>query len=167
MIISSIGLVATVLIFLGAYQITMNLMSSATRGGASRDELARGLIITLLPIAIAYHLAHYLSLFAVQGQLLIPLLSDPLGQGMNLFGTADYTVNIGVISSKFLWYFSVVVIVIGHVIAVYLAHVLSINIVHNRAQALKSQYPLIVLMIGYTVVSLWIIAQPITEVRIA
>ena len=44
---------------------------------------------------------------------------------------------------------------------------LSINIVHNRAQALKSQYPLIVLMIGYTVVSLWIIAQPITEVRIA
>ncbi len=167
MVISSIGLIATVLIFLGAYQLTMNLMSSATRGGASRDELARGLIITLLPIAIAYHLAHYLSLFAVQGQLLIPLLSDPLGQGMNLFGTADYTVNIGVISSKFLWYFSVVVIVIGHVIAVYLAHVLSINIVHNRAQALKSQYPLIVLMIGYTVVSLWIIAQPITEVRIA
>ncbi len=84
-----------------------------------------------------------------------------------MFGTADYKVNIWVVSSKFLWYFSVAVIVIGHVIAVYLAHVLSMSIFSDRAQVLRSQYPMVALMIGYTVISLWIIAQPITEVRIA
>ena len=130
-------------------------------------QLAGVFVVTLLPIAVAYHLAHYLSLFAVQGQLLIPLISDPLGAGVNLLGTADYKVNIGVISSKFLWYFSVITIVLGHVVAVYLAHVLSISIFNDGAKAIKSQYPMVLLMIGYTVISLWIIAQPITEVRIA
>lgn len=167
MLISTVGIVVTVAIFLAAYQVTMSFMSIVTRGVTSSDDLARMFVVTLLPIAVAYHLAHYLSLFAVQGQLLIPLLSDPLGRGVDLFGTADYKVNIGVVSSKFLWYFSVAVIVIGHVIAVYLAHVLSMSIFSDRAQVLRSQYPMVALMIGYTVISLWIIAQPITEVRIA
>ena len=166
MLISTVGLVSMVISFLVAYQITIHFMSVVADRVASVHDLAQIFIVTLLPIAVAYHLAHYLSLLAVQGQLLIPLLSDPLGFGSDLMGTADYNVNIGVVSSKFLWYFSVVAIVFGHVIAVYLAHMLSIGIFNDRGRALKSQYPMVVLMIGYTVVSLWIIAQPITEVRI-
>ena len=167
MVISTTGLVITGIVFLVAYQLTIQLMSTVTRGAVSADQLAGVFVVTLLPIAVAYHLAHYLSLFAVQGQLLIPLISDPLGAGLNLLGTADYKVNIGLISSKFLWYFSVITIVLGHVVAVYLAHVLSIGIFNDGAKAIKSQYPMVLLMIGYTVISLWIIAQPITEVRIA
>ena len=166
MLISTVGLGSTVISFLLAYQITIHFMSIIADRAETAHGLAQIFVVTLLPIAVAYHLAHYLSLLAVQGQLLIPLLSDPLGFGSDLMGTADYKVNIGIVSSKFLWYFAVVVIVLGHVIAVYIAHMLSIGIFNDRRRALRSQYPMVMLMIGYTVISLWIIAQPITEVRI-
>jgi len=167
MVISTMGIVITVIIFLVAYRLTIYVMGIVTDREVTFHDLAGVFIVTLLPIAVAYHLAHYLSLLAVQGQLLIPLLSDPFGYGMDLLGTADYKLNIGVVSSKFLWYFSVVVIILGHVVAVYLAHVLAMGIFNDRTKVLKSQYPMLLVMIGYTVLSLWILAQPITEVRIA
>ena len=60
------------------------------------------------------------------------------------------------------WFVGVAAIVIGHVIAVYVAHAISMKTINSRSEALRSQYPMVVLMVGYTVISLWIIAQPIT-----
>jgi hypothetical protein len=62
-----------------------------------------------------------------------------------------------------MWFTAVAAIVLGHIIAVYLAHVLALRLLEERKRALRSQYPMLVLMLTYTVVSLWIMAQPIVE----
>ena len=124
-------------------------------------ELARAFAYSLAPIAVAYNLAHFINLLLIQGQLIAPLASDPFGYGWDLLGTADYQVNIGVINARVLWYLSTVLIVVGHVMAVYLAHLVATRLFSDRSTARSSQYPMLMLMVMYTVVSLWIIAQPI------
>ena len=125
--------------------------------------LARTFIFTLVPIAIAYHIAHYLSFLLVQGQRLLPLASDPFGFGWDLLGTAEYGINTEIVGAGFGWYTMVLAIVAGHIIAVYLAHLVAVRTLGQRTIALRSQYPMLVLMLGYTMLSLWILAQPIVE----
>ena len=120
-------------------------------------------VLTLVPIAIAYHIAHYLSYFLIAGQVLIPVLSDPFGYGWDLFGTATYHINIGIVNAKIVWYTAIVSIVIGHIIAVYLARVVALRLFHSTRCALYSQIPIMALMLGYTMTSLWILAQPIVQ----
>ncbi|MEK6710859.1 MAG: hypothetical protein AABZ64_09800 [Nitrospinota bacterium] len=124
-------------------------------------EVARRFVFSLVPIAIGYHLAHYFSYLFIQGQRLIPLASDPFGWGWNLLGTAGYEVDIGIVEARLVWNLSLAAIVLGHIFAVYLAHVVALGALKDRRLALRSQYPMLVLMVGYTVLSLWIIAQPI------
>jgi hypothetical protein len=131
----------------------------ALMGSGSPGELLRGFVPTLLPIAIAYHVAHYLSYLLVAGQVVIPLASDPLGRGWNLFGSAHYRVAADIVGARFAWYTSVAVIVAGHVLAMYLAHRLALE----RRMTSRNQYPLAALMVAYTMLSLWILAQPVVE----
>jgi hypothetical protein len=129
--------------------------------GASAGELARLFVPTLLPIALAYHVAHYLTYLLITGQVVIPLASDPLGRGWDLLGTARYQVSAGIVGARFAWYTSVIVIVAGHVLAMYAAHRLALARFSEPRAARRSQYPLAALMVGYTMLSLWILAQPI------
>ncbi len=118
-------------------------------------------MLSLVPIAIAYHLSHYLSYLLIAGQNIIPLVSDPFGMGWDLFGTAAYTVDIGIVNARMIWYVSVTAIVVGHVLAVCIAHVMAVRVFRARAQVICSQIPMLILMVGYTMVSLWILSQPI------
>ncbi len=118
-------------------------------------------VLTMVPIAVAYHLSHYFSLLLTAGQFVIPLASDPFGAGWNLFGTAGYKVNLAIVSPYVFWYSAVVIIVVGHVIAVYLAHMAALRLFRSHRGALVSQVPMLLLMVGYTTLSLWILAQPI------
>jgi len=127
------------------------------------QEVARAFVFSLVPIVLAYNMAHFISLLLIQGQLIIPLASDPFGSGWDLFGSADYRLNIGVINAKITWFISVVTIVLGHIISVYVAHVVSLRRTVDHSRALRSQYPMLVLMVFYTVTSLGIIAQPIVS----
>jgi hypothetical protein len=88
---------------------------------------------------------------------------DPFQQGWNLFGTADFEPRYGIVGAGFVWYSQVALIVAGHVIAVYLAHSISLRLLRDPGRALKSQLPMLVLMVLYTMTSLWILAQPIVE----
>ncbi len=124
-------------------------------------EMARMFAFSLIPIALAYNIAHFITLLLVQGQLIIQLASDPFGFGWDLFGTVDYTVNIAIINARVVWFLSLAVIVLGHVLAVYLSHVVAARSFRDRSAVLTSQYPMLTLMVIYTVISLWIIAQPI------
>ena len=126
-------------------------------------DVARVFVLSLVPIALAYNMAHFISLLAIQGQGIIPLLSDPFGFDWNLFGTAAYLIDINVISPGFVWWVSIIAIVLGHILSVYVAHVLSLRRMPTSALAVKSQYPMLALMIVYTATSLWIIAQPIAN----
>ena len=76
-------------------------------------EIARSYVHTLVPIAAVYVIAHYFSLLAYNGQAIAYLASDPLGEGSDLFGTADATIDYGVIGATAIWYVQVGVLVAG------------------------------------------------------
>jgi hypothetical protein len=165
MAIRTAGLVAFWLIFLGAYLGVSALMSAVTAGRLPPLAMARLFAFTLVPIAIGYHLAHYLTFLLIQGQYIIPLASDPFGFGWNLLGTAGYRVDIAIVGARFAWYAAVAGILTGHIAAVYLAHRKAMQVFDAHSMALRSQVPLTALMVVYTFVSLSILAEPIVERR--
>ena len=124
-------------------------------------EVARAYVFSLMPIALAYNLAHFITLLLIQGQLIIPVASDPFGFGWDIFGASDYLVNLEIISAKAVWFISLAAIVAGHVVSVYLAHLISLRRAPSPSAAMRGQIPMLALMIIYTATSLWIIAQPI------
>jgi hypothetical protein len=167
MAIRTAGLIAIWLIFLAAYLGISALMSRLGGGHPGPLEVAQRFALTLVPIAIGYHVAHYLQFLLIQGQYIIPLLSDPFGFGWNLLGTAGYRVDIGLVGARFAWYATMAAIVTGHVTAVYLAHVKATGTFEAPGAALQSQVPLTALMVAYTFLGLSIAAQPIVESRAA
>jgi hypothetical protein len=133
-------------------------------GVTSTWRLATAYVYTLVPIALAYQAAHYYTLLVIQGQSLVALVSDPLGRGWDLFGTAGYEVEVGAEGADFVWYSQVALIVVGHATAVYLAHGIALRVLQDKKRAVRSQYPMLALMVLYTVFSLWILNQPVVEV---
>lgn len=115
---------------------------------------------SLIPIAVVYHVAHYFSLFLVEGQRIIQLVSDPFALGWNLFGTKDYVVNLGIIGADTVWYFQVVIIVAGHILALYLSHTTTRTLIPERIRAMYAELPLLGVMVLYTAFGLWILSQP-------
>jgi hypothetical protein len=166
-IANTLGLILFPLAFAGIYWVFSALMQWVVErsGGVSppATELMSNFVFSLVPIALAYHFAHYLGFLLIQGQLIIPLASDPFGVGADLFGTAGYVVNIAITNARFIWFFAVISIVVGHIIAVYLAHLRANTIYGGGSLARKSQLPMLALMVIYTMASLWIISRPITE----
>jgi hypothetical protein len=160
-IIRSATLAAFPVIFVAAFWLTAWAMVRASKKDLPVTEAARGFVLTLVPIAVAYHLAHYFSLLVTAGQFMIPLVSDPFGFGWNLFGTAGYKVDLGAVSPYVFWYGAVILIVSGHVIAVVLAHVAALRLFGSARAAAASQMPMAALMVAYTMLSLWILAQPV------
>ncbi|MEH6472924.1 MAG: hypothetical protein V7752_16915 [Halopseudomonas sp.] len=158
-------LIAPVLFVTVYLSFSWLMQRTVSRGSQTKQYsvwyLARLFALSLLPIAIAYHLAHYLSFLLLQGQSIIALASDPFGLDWDLFGTAYHRINIGIVDARFSWYTAVIAIVSGHVIAVYLAHRAAVAAFSDSRQAIRSQYPMLGLMVGYTMLSLWILAQPI------
>jgi hypothetical protein len=121
--------------------------------------LASAYVYSLVPIAIVYQVAHYYTYLLIQGQTLIRLVSDPFGWGWNLFGTAEYKPNASFIDPTFVWYSQIVLIIAGHVTAIYLAHVAALRLLKDPRLAMRSQYPVLGLMVLYTMFSLWLLSQ--------
>jgi len=119
--------------------------------------------LTLVPIALVYNAAHNYSYVMVQSQGLIPLLNDPLAKGWHLLpALAGYKPSFALAQASTVWFAQIVLIVVGHVIAVYLSHLKAGEKFRTAQRVLLSQYPMLLLMVMYTMTSLWILAQPIT-----
>ena len=161
--INTLGLLAFPVVFVGVYLVFADWMAALGERRLSTERVARLFVLSLVPIAIAYHLAHYFTFLLIQGQLMIRLVSDPFGFGWDLFGTAGFRPDIAIVGARFAWYTAVTAIVLGHIVAVWVAHVVAVREFATPRVALRSQLPMLVLMVGYTMVSLWIIAQPIVE----
>jgi hypothetical protein len=159
--ITTMGLILVPIGFFGVFALTAWLMGWLGNSSLSSTVLVRTFVFSLVPIALAYHIAHFFSFLMIQGQRMFSLISDPFGWGWDLFGTADYVIDIGAVNARFIWFLSIVAIVIGHIVAVYVAHVYALRTFPDKGDAVRSQYPMLVLMAGYTMVSLWIVAQPI------
>jgi len=159
--ITALGLLAAPLVALGVFGLTAWLMGLLAGSRMGTVAIVRTFAYSLVPIALAYHIAHFFSFLAIQGQRIFALASDPLGKGWDLFGTADAGIDIGIVNARFVWFLSIIAIVLGHIIAVYIAHVYAVRAFPGKGKAVLSQYPMLVLMAAYTMVSLWIVAQPI------
>jgi hypothetical protein len=131
----------------------------AGSGGRSHGQLAHAFVHSLVPIALAYVCAHYFSLLIFQGQALGYLASDPLGTGADLLGTADAAIDYALVGAEALWYLQVAFVVVGHVVALVLAHDRALALFGDARAAMRSQYPLLVVMVGYTTLALWLLAQ--------
>ena len=123
--------------------------------GMTTRELGRTFAFCFIPIGFAYVLAHYFSLVVFQEQAQFTyLLSDPLGEGADYFGTASGTVDLRVISSEFVWYVQVASLVVGHVAALAMGHDKALGVYQNLRRATQSQYWMLALMVSFTVLGL-------------
>ncbi len=159
--IKSMALIVLPTLFVAVFLLTSKIIAMAGSKTVGTLDVAGYFVLSLVPIAIAYHLSHYLSYLLIAGQNIIPQISDPFGVGWDLFGTASYTIDIGIVNAETVWYVSVSAIVVGHVFAVYLTHVMAQGVFPTAKRALASQLPMLVLMVAYTMISLWILSQPI------
>jgi len=160
------GIVGVWLVFLAAYLLACAATARLVRD-RSAGAIARLFVLTLVPIAIAYLIAHYLHYLLVQGQLIVPLLSDRFGRRWDLLGTASFYPDIGLLDARLVWNLSLASIVAGHVISIWLAHRIALREFGARGMAVKASVALTVLMVVYTVVSLLIIADPLVQYGVA
>jgi hypothetical protein len=162
--VRTFGLVLLSIAFLLVFITFMELVIFLGKRNVDLRATVSAFALTLVPIALVYNAAHNYSYVVVQSQGLIPLLNDPLQKGWHLWpAVAGYTPSFALAQASTVWYAQVVLIVIGHVIAVYLAHLRAGERFRTAQRALLSQYPMLVLMVMYTMTSLWILAQPITR----
>lgn len=112
---------------------------------------------TILPIALAYHIAHYLTAFLVDGQYVLAALARAMG-------LTELTISAGFLNTpgpvKLIWLTQAGVVVAGHVIAILLAHALAMRAGGGRRRAVLGQVPLALFMVAYTVFGLWLLATP-------
>ncbi|HEX6601829.1 MAG TPA: fenitrothion hydrolase [Solirubrobacterales bacterium] len=129
-------------------------------GAPPMERLRTGFAHTLIPIALAYLVAHYFSLFVFQEQAQFGfLLSDPLGNGTtDLFGTVDWEVDYKVISTTDIWYVQVASLVIGHVIGLMLAHDRALVYWSDYRKATASQYWMLAVMVAFTCFGLYLLS---------
>lgn len=151
------GLLAMVLVIAALYLTGTRGMATVGREHRAA-ELRRRFAHTLIPIALAYVVAHYFSLLVFQGQAMAYLLSDPLGDGSNLFGTATVQIDYGLIGADGIWYLQVGTLVAGHLAALTLAHDRALVVFDRPGQATRSQYWMLAVMVAFTCLGLFLLS---------
>jgi hypothetical protein len=139
-----------------AYIAAMRIAARAVRYDGDLTDAFLG---SLVPIALAYVVAHYFSFFVRELQYLAPFASDPFGFGSDLFGTADVRPRITVLEPKTIWYVQVGALVIGHVAGLVLAHDKAVELFESPRKAAISQYAMLALMVVYTIAGLWLLSR--------
>ena len=153
-----LGMLAMVLLISGFYRLGI-LGARSVGGGFSATRLSREFVHSLVPIAVAYVGAHYFTLLLYQGQALAYLASDPLGHGSDIFGTAGTQVHYGLIGSNVEWYVKVAMIVTGHVAGLILAHDRAVALYRDAREAVRSQYWMLGVMLGFTLLAIWLVSE--------
>jgi hypothetical protein len=153
----TIGLLLMVLFVSAIYRLGVWGMGSIGARHAP-GELARRFAHSLIPIALAYVVAHYFSLVAYQAQAMASLVSDPLGDGSDLLGTAGTGIDYGVIGATGIWYVQVGALVLGHAAGLTLAHDRALVVYRRVRDATRSQYWMLAVMVGFTSLGLWLLS---------
>jgi hypothetical protein len=155
---ATLGLLASVGLIAGFYRLGISGARSIG-GKLGEPELREAFIHTLVPIAAVYIFAHYFSFLLFEGQGVIYLASDPFGQGWDLFGTATRGIDYSLISQTGTWYVQVAFVCLGHVAALVLAHDRALKLYDDVKLAVRSQYWMLGVMVGFTSLALWLLAQ--------
>ncbi len=153
----TVGLLVAVLAIGGLYLLAVRGMTTVQSDQDTRG-LSRRFAHSLVPIALAYVVAHYFSLLAYQGQAAAYLASDPLGEGADLFGTASTQIDYSVVSANGVWYVQVGALVIGHVAGLVLAHDRALGVFRDARTATSSQWWMLAVMIAFTTLGLYLLS---------
>lgn len=159
-----VGLIAANVALIAAYALAIRLGLGLAGGGM---RWTRGFCIfapTILPIALGYHIGHYLTSLLVNGQYALAALNDPLARGDSLLGLGTFYVTTGFFNAqdsvRVIWLCQASAVVIGHILAILMAHFLALRHFETNRRATLSQLPLAVFMVLYTLFGLWLLAAP-------
>ncbi len=148
-----IGLIFGHLIFYLIYHFSIHLTHKISNTYISIPSLSMRFAVSLLPIAAGYHIAHYIGYLltffpSFMSAVLLPMNQSPIP-----------------ITPLPLWFslIPLVFILLGHICSVWISHCISFKLFSGRLQPLRSQYPLILVMVIYTMFSLWIISAPLAS----
>jgi hypothetical protein len=162
--INTAGLLLAFVTLSAVFMLAVSAGERAARSKIPFADAAGLLVWSMVPIALAYHFSHYLTVLLINGQYAVVALSDPFARGWDLFGTAHLQVFTGVTMGSqatwLIWNLQAGAIILGHMLAVLSAHLLAYRLHPSARAAALSQLPLTLLMIGYTVFGLWLLSTP-------
>ena len=157
------GLLAANALLIAVFAVTIKMGLALNRSTLGLGPAMRLFAPTVLPIALGYHIAHYYTAFLVEGQYLWAMIEMAFEAGHDHHGH-DHHVTTGFFnttdSMRRIWLTQAGAVVLGHVIAVMLAHAVALRVFGTARRALLSQAPLALFMIGYTFFGLWLLASP-------
>jgi hypothetical protein len=154
---AALGLLACVALIGAFYRVGIDGVRSVG-GKLGAPKLREAFVHTLVPIAAVYVAAHYLTFLLFEGQAIGYLASDPFGQGWNLFGTATAGIDYTWFPQSAIWYVQVALVVAGHVAGLVLAHDRALVLYRDPGRALRSQYWMLGVMVGFTSLALWLLS---------
>jgi hypothetical protein len=159
-----VGLVLSPFVYLLFYFIVLACATRITNAKLSLRFMAVQFALSLVPIALVYHATHYYTILITELPKMLALASDPFGLGWRLFITAapaPSPLDMGAI-----WHTQVGLMLVGHVAAVYLAHVIALRVFPSQRLGVVSQIPMLVLMVVYTCVGLWVLSLPLATPQV-
>lgn len=140
------------------------ILTGCRIGNAAFRPVIGRLVLSLIPIAVAYHAAHYLTFFLVSGQYALVALSDPFNTGADWLGLGPHFVTTGFLNTldsvETIWRAQVGIIVGGHLIGVLVAHIIASDVFPTARKAILGQIPLAIMMVAMTVLGLWLLSTP-------
>lgn len=155
-------LLVSPVVYLAVFWACITLAKRLSRSKLAMRDLILWFAPSLIPIAFVYHVTHYYTILLYQGSQLVRLVSDPFGVGWDIFGTASSSAAGFMIEVDLIWHSQVGLILLGHIISVYLAHVTALRIFGGARTSAASQAPMLALMVLFTTFGLWILSLPLT-----
>jgi hypothetical protein len=160
----TLGMIGTFLALSGAFLLCVALGAVMAGNGSAWREAAGRLVYSIVPIALAFQAAHYLTNVLVDGQNALIAISDPFGRGWNLFGTAERHTTTSFLNTlsgvTLIFNTETAIIALGHVIGIVMAHLIALKLFESPRKAVLSQIPLAALMVFYTGFGLWLLSTP-------
>jgi hypothetical protein len=151
LLVYAVAVVAGYGVFLGVYRVASRRSPDSADSFVRSDVLAERFLPALLPIAAGYHIAHFLGYFLTLAPALAAVLASPF--------TAPLNPQVLVLPDGF-EILQLAFVVFGHMLAVWVAHGIAFEVFPGRLKPIRSQYPYTLVMVFYTTVSMWIVAQP-------
>jgi hypothetical protein len=161
---NTLGLLAMWALLAGAYALAIGLGQRLAGGGMDYRTALGAFVLSILPISLGYHFAHYLTTLLVNGQYALFALGDPFARGWNLLGVGHGHVTVSFLSNldsvAVIWKLQAGAVVGGHILALAVAHMIAVERAGAARAAFVSQVPLAALMVAYTLFGLWLLAAP-------
>lgn len=155
--LDSLALAAFMALTLAAYGLASGLAGLSATTGWSAADVGRAFAFSLVPLAAGFHLTHGFDHSMESIQLLVRLVSDPFGFGWDLFGTR--TRRFARPDPRIVWHAQLGVIVGAHVAGIWIAHAQALTSFGSGAVALRSQVPMVAVMVLFTISGLWILSR--------